>query len=293
MPPNNQFPQQFPQQPQPAVPQTMPTNQITPTGSESKPTTNQTSVTRNPHSAQNSLLLSEIRESMVVMSDGSFRAVVACRSINFDLMSRAEQEGVEYSYQNFLNSLTHPIQILIRSQRVDIAPYIDRLAETRRNQDNMLLGVLMDDYIDFIDSLSQEANIMDKSFYIVIPYYPAGGPSNLLEQGKGFFDKFFAKPKNTITKIDLATWQKAKDEITNRVNGVTSGLYQIGIQAVQLDTQQLGSLYYNSYNPDTAVRQPLGSFMDITSTYIKRGGTPVAAPPTVTPNTIAPGAPQS
>ena len=77
--------------------------------------------------------------------------------------------GSKFSYQNFLNSLYFPVQILIRSRRVDIGPYLDRLAEIRRNQDNMLLNVLMDDYMDFIDALAQEANIMDKSFYVVVP----------------------------------------------------------------------------------------------------------------------------
>ena len=103
------------------------------------------------------------------MKDGGFRAVIACQSINFDLMSSSEREGVEYSYQNFLNSLNFTTQILIRSQRIDIAPYIERLSNIRKNNENMLLGVLMDDYINFIDILSQEANIMDKSFFIVIP----------------------------------------------------------------------------------------------------------------------------
>ena len=120
-------------------------------------------------------------------------------------MSDKEREGVEYSYQNFLNSLNFPVQILIRSQRVDIGPYIDKLVDTRKAQDNMLLGVLMDDYIDFIDALSQEANIMEKTFYIVVPYFPNGEGANLVEQGKGFFGKLFAKP-NTITKIDTATY---------------------------------------------------------------------------------------
>ena len=125
----------------------------------------------NPTSTQASLIISELRDSMVIMKDGSFRAVVACKSINFDLMSETEREAVEYSYQNFLNSLNFTIQVLIRSQRVDIGPYLDRLTELRRDNDNMLLGILMDDYIGFIDELSQEANIMDKSFFIVIPYY--------------------------------------------------------------------------------------------------------------------------
>jgi hypothetical protein len=229
----------------------------------------------NPNSTQNSLKLSEVRDNMVIMADGTFRAVVACKSINFDLMSDREREGIEFSYQNFLNSLNFPIQILVRSQRVDIAPYIDKLLDIRRTQDNMLLGVLMDDYINFIDVLSQEANIMDKSFFVAIPYFPLGDVSNLIEQGKGFFGKLFAKP-NTVTKIDNNTYAKAKDEIKNRVDSVMAGLFQIGVQSVQLNTKELGELYYSFYNPDTAVRQPLGNFENVTSTYVRGNNTPAA-----------------
>jgi type IV secretory pathway VirB4 component len=229
---------------------------------------------KNPNSTQSTLQLSEVRDSMVIMVDGSFRAVVACKSINFDLMSDREREGVEYSYQNFLNSLNFPVQILVRSQRVDIGPYIDKLLHARREQDNMLLGVLMDDYINFIDALSQEANIMEKSFYIVIPYFPRGDAANLVEQGKGFFGKLFARPQNTITHIDAATYQKAKDEIKNRVDSVTAGLFQIGVQSIQLDTKSLGELYYNYYNPDTALRQPLGNFDAIATTFVQKGAGP-------------------
>lgn len=265
MPPVNQFPNQsgaarggapamgsgIPQQPQQQAPPQQPIG--------------------NPNSTQSSLLLSEIRDNMVIMTDGSFRAVVACKSINFDLMSSREREGIEYSYQNFLNSLNHPIQILVRSQRVDIGPYISKLTTLRRNQDNMLLNVLMDDYINFIDILSQEANIMDKSFFIVIPFYPAGDLSNVRENAKGFFGKVFGKPNNTVTKIDNQTYEKAKDEIKNRVDGVMAGLFQIGVKSVQLNTKELGELYYNAYNPDTAVREPLGNFEDVTAMYVKRG----------------------
>lgn len=225
---------------------------------------------KNLNSTQNTLLLSEVRDNMVIMTDGSFRAVVACKSINFDLMSSTEREGVEYNYQNFLNALNHPIQILIRSQRIDVGPYIDRLVEIRRNQDNMLLNVLMDDYIDYIDMLSQEANIMDKSFFIAIPYYPQGDVTNLVEQGKGFFGKLLGGNKNVITKIDTITYEKAKTEIKNRVDGVMAGLFQLGIQSAQLDTKELGELYYNFYNPDTAVREPLGNFENVTSIYTKK-----------------------
>ncbi len=275
MPPNNGFPNA----PQPGAPVNMPQQpqpqlqpQMAPMGSQepSKPTP------KNPNSTQSTLQLSELRDGMVIMVDGSYRAVIACKSINFDLMSDKEREGVEYSYQNFLNSLTFPVQILVRSQRVDIGPYIEKLITTRRNQDNMLLGVLMDDYISFIDALAQDANIMEKSFYIVVPYFPLGDAANLVEQGKGFFGKLFAKPKNTITKIDTATYQKAKDEIKNRIDVVMAGLFQIGVHSRQLDTKALGELYYNYYNPDTSVNQPMTNFDDVATTFVKKA--PSTAP---------------
>lgn len=254
--------QPLPAQPQPAAP------------AGQQPSKDAAAKKQSPNSTQNSLLISELREGMVIMHDGSFRAVIACQSINFDLMSSREREGVEYSYQNFLNALYFPVQVFIRSQRVDIGPYLDRLATIRRSQDNMLLNVLMDDYINFIDILSQEANIMDKSFFIIVPYYSTG-EANLASvkgQTKGFFGKLFGGNTQTgPTKIDSVTYQKAKDEVKNRVDSVMSGLFQIGVKCRQLNTKELGQLYYNVYNPDTAVREPLGDFETVTSTYIKKG----------------------
>ena len=226
-----------------------------------------------PTSTQASLLISELRDNVVIMKDGSFRAVVACKSINFDLMSDVEREAVEYSYQNFLNSLKFTTQILIRSQRVDIGPYIEKLADIRRNNDNMLLGVLMDDYINFIDVLSQEANIMDKSFFIIIPYYSSPDAEKMLQQTKNFFKSFGNVAKAPeVTKIDRATYDKALTELNNRVDSVVSGLFQIGINSVRLKTKELAELYYNFNNPDTAVREPLVYFNQLATMYVKKGG---------------------
>ena len=225
----------------------------------------------NPLSTQASLLISELRDNVVIMRDGSFRAVVACKSINFDLMSEVEREGVEYSYQNFLNSLKFTTQILIRSQRVDIGPYLERLVEIRKNNDNMLLGVLMDDYINFIDVLSQEANIMDKSFFIVIPYYTSAEVEKDLQQTKNFFKSFSRNKGPEVTRIDRPTYEKALTEITNRVDSVMSGLFQIGIHSVRLNTKELAELYYNFNNPDTAVREPLVDFSKLANMYVRKG----------------------
>lgn len=250
-------------------------------GSEQQPA-NQTPKAQTPKdkkkntaiSTQNTLLFSEMRENMIIMSDGSFRAVVECQSINFDLMSAREREGVEFSYQNFLNSLYFPVQILIRSRRVDIGPYLDRLAEIRRNQDNMLLNVLMDDYMDFIDALAQEANIMDKSFYVVVPYYQKGDESITKQQAKGLFNSFFSgKKEASVTKIDQVAYAKAKDEIKNRLDSVMSGMFQIGVKSRQLNTRELGELLYVSYNPDTSSRESLTAIdpSELTTTYITKG----------------------
>jgi len=224
-----------------------------------------------PTSTQSTLLISEIRDNVVIMKDGSFRAVVACKSINFDLMSDVEREAVEYSYQNFLNSLKFTTQILVRSQRVDIGPYIEKLMNIRRTNDNMLLGVLMDDYISFIDILSQEANIMDKSFFIIVSYYSSIAAEKVVQQTKDFFKSLKKSRAPEVTTIDRATYDKAISELSNRVDSVITGLFQMNINAVRLNTKELSELYYNFNNPDTAIREPLVDFNKLATMYVKKG----------------------
>ena len=228
----------------------------------------------NPNSTQNALLIAEIRDGVVIMSDGSFRSVVMLKSINFDLMSQQEQEAVEYSYQGFLNSLYFPVQIFVRSQKVDLRPYIEKLDKIRTEHDNMLLSMLMEDYLIFIDQLSTQTNIMDKRFYMVIPYFPH--PENAkqaLSDSKNFFSgvaSMFNKTETHIT-IDEATLESAKGELRNRVQAVLSGLAQCSVQGLPLDTQELIELYYDTYNPDTATRQQLKNFNDLQADIVTKG----------------------
>ena len=263
--PNNQMPNQgsFPQSAPAGSPPGADPNQPLPV------------TPKNPNSTQNTLMFEELRDNMVIMGDGTYRSVVAAQSVNFDLMSGRERESVEYAYQNFLNSLTFPIQIYIRSQRVDIGPYLEKLDQMRINQDNMLLGVLMDDYINFIDALSQEANIMDKSFFVIIPY--AFG-DEVIEKGKdnssttkGLLGNLFM-PQNRHMRIKVPAdqYNRAKDEMTKRCLAVIDGLSDIGVHAVRLRTKELSELYYNVYNPDTAVREPIGDFRNYTAPVVMK-----------------------
>ena len=227
----------------------------------------------NPNSTQNALQIAEIRDGIVIMNDGSFRSVVMVKSINFDLMSPQEQEAVEYAYQGFLNSLYFPVQIFIRSQKVDLQPYIEKLDKIRTEHDNMLLALLMDDYIGYIDQLAQQTNIMDKKFYIVVPYFPVVDVQKALSQSKNFFTgltQLFNTKDNHVV-INESELEKAKTELRNRVQAVLGGLLQSGIQGLPLDTQELIELYYDTYNPDTATRQQLKNFNDLTADIVTKG----------------------
>ena len=190
-------------------------------------------------------------------------------------MSQQEREAVEFSYQGFLNSLYFPIQIFVRSQKVDLRPYLERLNKIRREQDNMLLGLLMEDYVAFLSEISQQTNIMDKKFYLVISYPdPADDIRSSVKQTTGFFNgmtELFSSNKSPHVVIDEAVLANGKEELRKRVQAVMAGLEQCGVKSLPLDTQELIELYYDAYNPDTATRQQLKNFDEINSTIITKG----------------------
>jgi len=227
----------------------------------------------NPNSTQNTLQIAEIRDGIVIMNDGTFRSVIMAKSINFDLMSPSEQEAVEYSYQGFLNSLYFPVQIFLRSAKVDIGPYIERLDKIRTEHDNMLLALLMEDYINYIDVLAHSTNIMDKKFYIVVPYASSTAQQKQLETSKSFVagltDLFNKKEQKVV--IGEKELDKAKTELRNRVQAVIGGLMQCGVKSLPLDTEELIELYYDTYNPDTATRQHIKNFDDLTADVVTKG----------------------
>lgn len=230
-------------------------------------------VRSNPNSTQNTLQIAEIRDGIVIMNDGSFRSVIMVKSINFDLMSPQERESVEYSYQGFLNSLYFPIQIFTRSQKVDIRPYIEKLDKIRSEHDNMLLALLMEDYIDFMSDLATQTNIMDKKFYVIVPYFPVVDAQKAVEASKNFVGSLFgvfSKKEQHVT-INETELENAKTELRNRVQATLAGLLQCGIQGLPLDTQELIELYYDAYNPDTATRQKLKNFNDLTVPVVTKG----------------------
>lgn len=203
-------------------------------------------------STQEYLDIAEIKDNLVVMKDGTVRAVLLVSSINFALKSEEEQDAVIYSYVSFLNSIDFPLQIVIQSRELDMDNYIMYLKEREKEQTNKLLRLQTSEYIQYIQELTSLGKIMNKRFYVVIPYNP------LSDKQKSFISllKDSFKPATTL-KLKEKAFLRYKVAIERRINSVEGGLTSLGVGVARLDTQGLIELYYKSYNPTTSQNQEL------------------------------------
>lgn len=257
--------------PAPVLPQTStPPAPTTPSGSpvnKEKPVERVKPTKKQLAATQNTLQISEIRDGLVIMRDGSVRAVIMCQSINFDLMSEQEKEAVESSYQSFLNSLYFDVQIFIRSERVDLGNYLEKLDKIQRDQEKVMLGLLMQDYIEYVRYLIENSNIMTKQFYVVVPYHPT---LDVKSGGVLSLKALLNKKQETIT-INQVDYEKYKTELKERAFVVLNGLNDMNVNAVALNTQELIELYYSVYNPQTSDQEHLTNIADLESPIVTKG----------------------
>ena len=220
-------------------------------------------------STQNHLKFAEVRDGIVIMRDGSLRMIVMCSPTNYDLKSSAEKDAIEYAYQGFLNGLHFPIQICIQSRKIDLDSYLDNLDQILADQTNPLLAGLMEDYIFNIRDLLNQVNIMDKRFYVVVPYY-------VVEAAKGNVFKELISSATTAKDVvqTSAQFEERKQELIQRTSMVAQGLASIGVRSAVLKTQEVIELYYGSYNIDEALEQQLSNIQDVTMPMTSRGGNP-------------------
>lgn len=221
-------------------------------------------------STQSHLNFAEVRDGIILMRDGSLRMVVMCSPTNYDLKSGQEKESIEYAYQGFLNGLHFPIQICVQSRKIDLDGYLDRLEQMLNDQPNELLASLMEDYIYNIRDLLNVTNIMDKRFFVVVPFYVG-------EISRGSFFKqlsaTFSGPKD-VTQTD-SQFMERRSELIQRTNMVAQGLASIGVRAAVLKTQEIIELFYNSYNVDESQNQAMSDTSNMTAPVITReGGNP-------------------
>ncbi len=210
---------------------------------------------------QQFLPFADVREGVVIMKDGSFRAIGMVSAINFALKSEKEQNAIVYQYQNFLNSLSFPIEIVMQSKRLDLTAYLKQLKTFEDKEVNELLRMQIADYRAFVEKLITVANIMDKRFYVVIPYLSAGfkpSPGSITAASKG------------PIKITETQFRVAQQELNQRLGTVTSGLNGIGLQVVALNTQPLVELLYGTFNPDEAETQKLDEVENLQGSVVER-----------------------
>jgi hypothetical protein len=210
-------------------------------------------------STQRYLDIHEIREDVVVMKDGTLRAVLLVSSINFDLKSEDEQVAIIQSYTQFLNALDFPLQIVIQSRKFDIDEYLERLKIIEKQQTNDLLRLQTAEYRQYVSELVELADLMSKRFYVVVPYAAQE------KKRRGFLTKMRDLVSPTgILRLKQEQFQMYKTELFKRVDFVIEGLAGVGgLKTVVLDTQGLIELFYATYNPQTSGQQPLGEVKEL------------------------------
>lgn len=196
-------------------------------------------------STERYLDIAEIRDDMVLLNDGTVRAVLLVSSINFALKSGDEQEAIIQAYMTFLNSIEYPIQIVVQSRRMNVDAYMNRLIERERTVENDLLRAQIGDYRAFVMELVELGQIMQKMFYLVIPYDP------LTNKKKNFWSRFTeALSPAAAAKLNRKQLADRVEQLSRRTELIQGQLNSMGLASARLDTQGLIELYYNVYNPN-------------------------------------------
>ena len=183
----------------------------------------------------------EIRNGIVVLKDGSYRGILICSSINFGLKSADEQHAITLGFQNFLNTLDFSIQIVVNSRKMDLRPYLALLEEKASVQKTELMKIQLHEYVEFARSFADQANIMTKSFYVVVPYAPRVTAASAVS----FLRRGTPRAKSTT---DIS-FEEDRAQLEQRLTLVASGLAGTGVRAIPLGTEEVIELLYRSFNP--------------------------------------------
>lgn len=198
---------------------------------------------------QSFIEIEDIDNNIVMFSDGSCALIVAVAAVNFGLLSEKEQEAIIYAYAGFLNSLSFPIELLVRSQRKDIAAYLKLLGEKEKNQANQMLVKSIHSYRLFIESTVKEKDVLDKKFYIIIPF-------SGLELGVST-KNFFPDTNRRLPFPKPYIYERALTVLVPKRDHVLRLLTRLGLRAQQLTSDQITQLFFSIYNQGVPVPQTI------------------------------------
>ncbi|MDB5244993.1 MAG: hypothetical protein JWN90_98 [Parcubacteria group bacterium] len=192
-------------------------------------------------STQSFVPVQEVRNGVVILKDGGYRGIMMCSSLNFALKSEDEQKAIIGGFQNFLNTLDFSIQIVIHSRKMDIRPYLGLLQERMELQTSELMRIQLREYQAFIRNFIEGADIMTKTFYIVVPYSVLN-----VKQAVGALP-FFGGHGQTAEEGDTS-FEETRVQLEQRMALVAGGLASSGLRAVPLNTEEIIELLYRSFN---------------------------------------------
>jgi len=210
-------------------------------------------------STQRFLPVAEIRNNTILLKNGGMRAVLAIEALNFNLKSEVEQQGIIAGYGAFLNTITFPLQIVVRSTRTNIDEYLSQVRTIGEKHENELLRQQTLNYASFMQKLIEVADIMQKRFYVIVPVDRSVRKHTIMEQ---FFE--WLHPDDTASHATARSKEFAlgSKQLTERVELVSSGLTNVGLHVKRLSTRDLIELLYQIYNPKTAQNQKLPKDVD-------------------------------
>lgn len=175
--------------------------------------------------------------STVILAGGNACLIIELTASNFSLLSRREQDLRIYSYAGLLNSLSFPIQILIRNKRMDISSYIKELDGVIANTKNEELANYIQYYRSFVQEMVTVNVVLNKAFYIIIPY-------SSLESGV----KGVAQVQQTSKSQVEAFAQSARKSLEAKAGTILGQLQKFSVTAKVLEREDLISLFYDLYN---------------------------------------------
>ncbi|MDD4351402.1 MAG: hypothetical protein PHU71_00250 [Candidatus Gracilibacteria bacterium] len=207
------------------------------------------------------LKLAEVKDNIMVLKDGGVRAVLEVDSVNFDLKSEREQNTIIYSYQGFLNSLEFPIQILIKSRKLDIDGYLENMTEIAKNQKDPRLQAQTFEYNEYIGKLVELADIMEKRFYVIVSHDPMR--TSKINPFAKFVSALNTADSIQNLKLREKEFESLKKGLNQRVNSVREGLIRCGLNVHRLNTYELITMLYQVHNPVTAFNQKISDLSSL------------------------------
>ena len=190
--------------------------------------------------------VANIIDNVVLLKNGSLRAVIEVSALNFELRSEGEQIAILQNFQRFVNSIDFPLQIVVHSRKLNIDEYLKLIDQSSSELTNELLKIQAVEYGKFIKELSDLSNIMSKKFYIVVPFYVFEAPSKsgITQSIKSIF-----KPSAVVKELTPEQLETYRSQLLQRTELIFDGLIGMGLKAKTLEKEDLMNLFYGLYNP--------------------------------------------